>query len=377
MNTFVYLLFMMAVGALIGGMTNFIAIVMLFRPYEPIYIFGKRLPLTPGLIPKRRRELAEQLGKTVVEHLVTPEGLRRKLTDPVFVAEVADWGREWLKRWLSRRETPAQLLERLGVHAPDEWLSELAAKQAGRAYEQWSETWRLRPIRDLLSPELKETMESRIESLADYLADRVIDYFSSEEGKRQIAGMIDRFFQERGMVGGMMQMLLGNVNFVDKVQSELGKFLRHAGTRAMLARLLWTEWNKWISYPLAAVEEMIGRQRIKETVSAAARGLVRNNDWLDRPLAELIAPYERELFDRFVPQAANAAIHALSDKIEGIVGKLGLADIVRNQVESFSLRRLEVIILSIARRELKMITYLGALLGAMIGAVQGIIGLWL
>ncbi len=92
METFVYLLFMVAVGALIGGVTNFIAIVMLFRPYEPMYVFGKRLPFTPGLIPKRRRELAEQLGKTVVEHLVTPEGLRRKLMDPSFTAEMAESG---------------------------------------------------------------------------------------------------------------------------------------------------------------------------------------------------------------------------------------------------------------------------------------------
>ncbi|WPZ18992.1 DUF445 family protein [Geobacillus subterraneus] len=377
MDTFVYLVFMMAVGALIGGVTNFIAIVMLFRPYEPIYIGGKRLPLTPGLIPKRKRELAEQLGKTVVEHLVTPEGLRRKLTDSAFAAGAADWGREWLKRWLSRRETPAQLLERLSVHSPDERLSELAAEQAEQAYERWGETWRLRPIRDLLPPELKGAMEARIDTLADYLADRVLDYFSSEEGKRQLAGMVDRFFQERGMVGGMLHMLLGNVNLVDKVQSELSKFLRHAGTRTMLARLLWTEWNKWLDYPLAAVEGMIGRQRIHEAVRAAARRLVRSNGWLHRPIAELVAPYEQELFDRLVPQATGKAIHVLGDKIEGIVAQLGLADIVRDQVESFSLRRLEAIILSIARRELKMITYLGALLGALIGAVQGTIGLWL
>ncbi|MED4879095.1 DUF445 family protein, partial [Anoxybacillus geothermalis] len=119
MGTFIYLSFMVAVGALIGGVTNLIAIVMLFRPHEPMYLFGKRLPFTPGLIPKRRRELAEQLGKTVVEHLVTPEGLRRKLKDPAFMAGVVEEGRKQLKRWLARRETPAQLLERLGIRSPD------------------------------------------------------------------------------------------------------------------------------------------------------------------------------------------------------------------------------------------------------------------
>ncbi|OPX04903.1 DUF445 domain-containing protein [Geobacillus sp. LEMMY01] len=377
METFVYLLFMVAVGALIGGVTNFIAIVMLFRPYEPMYVFGKRLPFTPGLIPKRRRELAEQLGKTVVEHLVTPEGLRRKLMDPSFTAGMAEWGREWLRKWLARKETPAELLERLGVRSPAERLEAMAAEQAERAYERWSETWRLQPIRDVLPAELKQTMEARVESLAGYLADRTLDYFRSEEGKQQVSGMIERFFQERGMVGNMLQMLLGNVNFVDKVQAELGKFLRHAGTRAALARLLWTEWNKWLDYPLATVEEMIGRRRIDDAVRSAVRRLVQSGGWLHRPLDELIAPYEQQLFDRLIPQAAATASRLLSGKIEAIVAQLGLADIVRDQVESFSLRRLEEIILSIARRELKMITYLGALLGGLIGAVQGVIGLWL
>ncbi|MGG3018381.1 DUF445 family protein [Geobacillus stearothermophilus] len=377
MGTFIYLSFMVAVGALIGGVTNLIAIVMLFRPHEPMYLFGKRLPFTPGLIPKRRRELAEQLGKTVVEHLVTPEGLRRKLNDSAFMAGVVEEGRKWLKRWLARRETPAQLLERLGIRSPDERLEALAAGQAAQAYERWSQTWRTRPIRDILPLELKETMEARIEQLAGYLADRALEYFSSAEGKQQLSGMIQRFFQERGMVGGVLQMLLGNVNLVDKVQPEIGKFLRHAGTRAAIARLLWTEWNKWIDYPLATVEEMVGRRRMSEAVQAAARGLVRGSGWLHRPLADLLAPYEQDVLDRFVPQAAAAAVRLLGDQMESVVAQLGLADVVRDQVESFSLRRLEAIILAIARRELKMITYLGAVLGAIIGAVQGMIGLWL
>ncbi|MED4301133.1 DUF445 domain-containing protein [Geobacillus stearothermophilus] len=377
MGTFIYLSFMVAVGALIGGVTNLIAIVMLFRPHEPMYLFGKRLPFTPGLIPKRRRELAEQLGKTVVEHLVTPEGLRRKLNDSAFMAGVVEEGRKWLKRWLARRETPAQLLERLGIRSPDERLEALAAGQAAQAYERWSQTWRTRPIRDILPLELKETMEARIEQLAGYLADRALEYFSSVEGKQQLSGMIQRFFQERGMVGGVLQMLLGNVNLVDKVQPEIGKFLRHAGTRAAIARLLWTEWNKWIDYPLATVEEMVGRRRMSEAVQAAARGLVRGSGWLHRPLADLLAPYEQDVLDRFVPQAVAAAVRLLGDQMESVVAQLGLADVVRDQVESFSLRRLEAIILAIARRELKMITYLGAVLGAMIGAVQGMIGLWL
>lgn len=72
------LAFMAFIGALIGGMTNHLAIKMLFRPHNPIYFRGKRLPFTPGLIPKRRDELAKQLGVTVTNYLLTPDTIRKK-----------------------------------------------------------------------------------------------------------------------------------------------------------------------------------------------------------------------------------------------------------------------------------------------------------
>ena len=39
------------VGAAIGGLTNRIAIRMLFRPYTARYIGKIHVPLTPGIIP--------------------------------------------------------------------------------------------------------------------------------------------------------------------------------------------------------------------------------------------------------------------------------------------------------------------------------------
>lgn len=76
-NFLVTLLFMAIIGAAIGGVTNHLAIKMLFRPHEAIYIKNWRVPFTPGLIPKRRDELARQLGLTVVNYLLTPETFRK------------------------------------------------------------------------------------------------------------------------------------------------------------------------------------------------------------------------------------------------------------------------------------------------------------
>lgn len=53
------------VGALIGYCTNYIAIKMLFKPQKPIYVFGKKLPFTPGVIPKNKSRIAAAVGKAV------------------------------------------------------------------------------------------------------------------------------------------------------------------------------------------------------------------------------------------------------------------------------------------------------------------------
>ncbi len=62
-------------GAVIGLLTNYLAIKMLFRPFNEVRIFGFRLPFTPGVIPKEHEKLAERIGDTVGDHLVTNESI--------------------------------------------------------------------------------------------------------------------------------------------------------------------------------------------------------------------------------------------------------------------------------------------------------------
>jgi len=64
------------VGGVIGYFTNDIAIKMLFRPYRPWYIGQRKLPLTPGLIPRNQERLAKRVSDTIMGSLLTPEELQ-------------------------------------------------------------------------------------------------------------------------------------------------------------------------------------------------------------------------------------------------------------------------------------------------------------
>ena len=72
------------VGAFIGYLTNKVAIKMLFRPLTAWRIFGIRVPLTPGVIPSKRHELAVNMGEMVGEHLLTSKEIGQALANEAF-----------------------------------------------------------------------------------------------------------------------------------------------------------------------------------------------------------------------------------------------------------------------------------------------------
>lgn len=57
-------------GAVIGYFTNYIAVKMLFRPYRPVHLGRWTLPFTPGVIPRRKGDLARAIGGAIENNLL-------------------------------------------------------------------------------------------------------------------------------------------------------------------------------------------------------------------------------------------------------------------------------------------------------------------
>lgn len=75
-------------GAVIGYVTNTIAIRMLFRPLTEKRIFGVRVPLTPGIIPRQRYQLSESIARMVSTKLLTAETVEARLSTAEFEASL-------------------------------------------------------------------------------------------------------------------------------------------------------------------------------------------------------------------------------------------------------------------------------------------------
>jgi uncharacterized membrane protein YheB (UPF0754 family) len=64
------------VSALIGYVTNYIAVAMLFRPHKPVRLLGLRLQ---GLVPRRQKEIAQSLGAMIERDLFSHADIQQAL----------------------------------------------------------------------------------------------------------------------------------------------------------------------------------------------------------------------------------------------------------------------------------------------------------
>jgi uncharacterized membrane protein YheB (UPF0754 family) len=367
---------MVGIGAVIGGFTNHLAIQMLFRPYNPIYVKGKRLPFTPGLIPKRREELAVQMGKMVVEHLVTADGFRKKFTDPAFIRELNDLTKVEIVKLFKINITIKELSEKLEVHDIDSKINERIEQFVEEKLDRiWNDNAGL--SLDVLLPEsLISKVDEKIPVVSQYISEKGVEFFQSESGKQKLKRMIDDFLATRGMLGNMVQMFLGQASLVEKVQPEIVKFLQHTGTIEILTNLMEKEWKEIKEKRLQDMSSFIAKD---ELILVTKRMIVKElniTSYLNRPLNELIMPLQSHVVEKVVPPIVNYVGNYLAEHSDSLLQKLRVEEMVQQQVEGFSVSRLEDMILSISKKEFKMITYLGALLGAIIGLFQGII-IWL
>ncbi|MCR6472891.1 DUF445 domain-containing protein [Bacillus safensis] len=372
MNIFTTFIFMIVIGAVIGAATNHLAIKMLFRPYKPYYLFGKQLPFTPGLIPKRRDEVAKQVGVMVMEHLLTPEGIQRRFESSEAKQEILRTFHRYIDKGANMEITVFSLLEKFGFSQAD--------VKADRWLHQWSdqklasllETYNEQTLSELLPVEVETKISSKIPDAADYILKRGIHYFESDEGKARLGNMIDDFLKERGMLGSMVQMFLGNSSLIDRVHPEMIKFLRNAETKRFLADLLVQEWDKVKQFSLYELDE---KWNVKELIFSVKNQLLSHFSTkliLDKPVGTYVSAVADDLKTHFAPVLIDKGIEAASNALESLLAKLQFEDIIREQIELFPLKKMEELVVSISNKELKMITFLGGLLGGMIGAIQAV-----
>jgi uncharacterized membrane protein YheB (UPF0754 family) len=141
-------------GALAGGLTNAVAISMLFHPYEPRGPWRFKLQ---GAIPKNKSRLAKTIGRTVGQRLITSQDLTAQLSAP------------------GMRE---------------------AFDTAVRQFVQGLLDTERGSLRDELPPGLVRELESSIEAIAERVADSTVTYVASDTFQATVEGFLTRAHDE-------------------------------------------------------------------------------------------------------------------------------------------------------------------------------------
>ncbi|WP_026689046.1 DUF445 domain-containing protein [Alteribacter aurantiacus] len=376
MQTFMLISLMVIIGAFIGGLTNLIAIRMLFRPFNPIKIGSYQVPFTPGLIPKRRGELAEQLGNLVVGHLITVEGVKSKLFDNMLIQEI----RTWFKKKVHELSTSSSTLEEWWKgQSGGEWS---ATKTKGRFTTSVAKTlvktadeYRGEPLQNWLPESIIHKGETLIPETADLLLEKGKVYVRSHEGKAKIEEMVSRYFSTKGSFGGMVGRVVTNIPISGRIQYELLRLLDDHKSQEFIESQLRREFEELKEKNLDELFPNADWEgRANQIAEEIAKKVPVLGEW-DKPMSEWAYRYEAQLVDSLMPAVLETLSSIIERNLQRMLMNLKLDEIVEDQVNSFPLPKLEQVILSIAKKELKMIALLGALIGASVGLVQGLIAL--
>lgn len=106
------------VGAVIGYITNDIAIRMLFRPRTAKYLFGMKLPFTPGLIPKEKSRIASSIGDAISKNLMNREVLEKTLLANEMLSKIRKGIHDFVETQKRNDESVGQFL--LHYISPDD-----------------------------------------------------------------------------------------------------------------------------------------------------------------------------------------------------------------------------------------------------------------
>jgi len=156
------------IATLHGYGAAWLAVKMLFRPRYPIYLFGRRLPLTPGLLPKERVHFIEALATVIAERLLDVETIADEIMKLNLETEISSLARrEYLHH--SQTETTIQVVA--------EHLRQRLHHLRDSVEARWE-----------IARALRKIVEAEIGRRFSLLRRMVADYFLNDEALYRIVG---------------------------------------------------------------------------------------------------------------------------------------------------------------------------------------------
>ncbi len=387
-------------GGIIGYFTNDIAIKMLFRPYRAIYIAGRRVPFTPGLIPRNQERLALNISKTIMGSLLTPkelQNLARRLLQTERVQGAILWLLQMAIEQIKtdKNDKSVKIVAGILRDLLGESLPRLLKVLARR--EDFLEA-QINQIFDqiLLEFQLSEEQATRLadwllqavlppdvlrQTIVDFLTDRTIQII--DEGFREKTSgtywVVANLFGLRNTLTRLRTFCLDEKEATNTRLQELTQDLQMRDRIRKLLQNLSLQ-----NLPMGTVRQL--RKTTRESVrhylqdsgSDFLQGLTDSVDWENIAVVLLnrlsTSPVVSTSLEVMSQELALILDKYLEKDLEVIVAQvipiLSIDQVIVDRVKSTSPADLEAAIEGIVKNELQAIVTLGGVLGFVIGLLQ-------
>lgn len=185
------------IGGVIGWVTNFVAIKMLFYPRNPVNL---GLFKVQGVFPKRQNMFAERISKVVGEELIHIDEIKEAIKEPENLTEVFDLIDEKIEAFL--RTKLGQAMPLLAMFINDKTIA---------------------TIKEVLSEEVKGMLPTAIDRFADNLEKHFdieqvvfekVAAFPVEKLESVLMGILQKELKFIEVVGAILGAIIGLVQVI-------------------------------------------------------------------------------------------------------------------------------------------------------------------
>lgn len=183
--------FIPPISALIGWITNYIAVKMIFRPRKPITLFGIKIW---GLIPKRKSDFARRIGETVESELISHQDIHKVVNSPEFHEQILSSIIDAIEKFIERKLGSNPIISMV-----------LSGEVAGVIKEMVKDE-----LREIL-PDFMETMFEKVEGKLDFkeIVRKKIEEYDFIKLEQIIYKIASRELRYIEVFGGILGFIVG------------------------------------------------------------------------------------------------------------------------------------------------------------------------
>ncbi len=244
-------------GAVIGYLTNDLAIRMLFRPHHPHYLWGFKLPFTPGLIPKEKGRLAFSIAEAINENLLDKETVEKNLLSEDMLAKIAQGVDSFFDKQSENQETVWQFASRF---IPAESIGQIATSTADKFSNKVAQKIADSDLGRTISHKVVEYVMQKLSSNMGLLG--AFGSALAEPAENLLAKHLDVILRENS--GEIVHDMVGDqvANFLETPMCNF--FKGKEETRAQVKEMLLSAYKSIITDHLPKVLEAIDLRKIVE-----------------------------------------------------------------------------------------------------------------